>query len=244
MLEKIQLQNSEFYQIENISQNDNLLTINFSDETDIDSLLEDISIFSTITLFTRGNTLYGEISGFVTLYQKVDNHIIILSNDKSVYTPIEYTFTSDPVPTLEEIREYKINELSGICNQKIEEGISLEINEKTESFSYKTIDQTNIKDAYELAINTKLDVPYHANEQACKLYTAEQIAELYVKEKLNLIHHTTYFNQLKMYVLTLDSKDDINAIEYGQELTGEYLETYNTTMAQTKLIVQKFLKIN
>lgn len=45
MLEKIQLQNSEFYQIENISQNDNLLTINFSDETDIDSLLEDISIF-------------------------------------------------------------------------------------------------------------------------------------------------------------------------------------------------------
>lgn len=42
MLEKIQLQNSEFYQIENISQNDNLLTINFSDETDIDSLLEDM----------------------------------------------------------------------------------------------------------------------------------------------------------------------------------------------------------
>lgn len=39
-------------------------------------------------------------------------------------------------------------------------------------------------------------------------------------------------------MLTLDSKDDINAIEYGQELTGEYLETYNTTMAQTKLLMQ------
>ena len=244
MLEKIQLQNSEFYKIENISQNDNILTIKFFDEVDVNSLLDNTSIFNTITLFTRGNTLYGEISGFVTLYQRIDDHTIILSNDKSVCTPIEYPVIPDPEPTLEEMREYKINELSDICNQKIEEGISLEINEKTESFSYKTVDQTNIKDAYELAINTKLDVPYHANEQACKLYTAEQIAELYVKEKLNLTHHTTYFNQLKMYILTLDNKDDINAIEYGQELTGEYLETYNTTMAQTKLIVQKFLEIN
>ena len=244
MLEKIQLQNSEFYQIENISQNDNILTIKFSDEVDVNSLLDNTSIFNTITLFTRGNTLYGEISGFVTIYQRIDDHTIILSNDKSVCTPIEYPVIPDPEPTLEEVKDRKIIELSGICNQKIEEGISMEIDGKIESFSYKSVDQTNIKDAYELAVSTKLDVPYHANGQACKLYTAEQTAELYVKEKLNLTHHTTYFNQLKMYILTLDNKEDILAVEYGQELTGKYLEAYNIAMDQTKLIVQKFLEVN
>ena len=244
MLEQIQLQNSKFYQIEDILRNDNILTIKFSNEINVDALLDDMSIFNTIALFTRGKTLYGEIPGFVTLYQKVDNHTIILSNDKSVYNPDKYVIIPDPEPTLEETRERKIIELSGICNQKIEEGISIEIDGKTENFSYKTVDQTNIKDAYELAVSTKLDVPYHANGQACKLYTAEQTAELYVKEKLNLTHHTTYFNQLKMYILTLDDKESINNIEYGQKLTGKYLEAYNTAMDQTKLIVQKFLEIN
>ena len=59
---------------------------------------------------------------------------------------------------------------------------------------------------------------------------------------MNKMHHITYFNQLKMYISTLDDCDIINAIEYGVELTGEYLNTYNAAMLQAKTGMETLLK--
>ena len=55
------------------------------------------------------------------------------------------------------------------------------------------------------------------------------------------MHHITYFNQLKLYVNTLDSTYDVENIQYGDELIGIYLETYNNAMAQAKVGLETFM---
>lgn len=44
-------------------------------------------------------------------------------------------------------------------------------------------------------------------------------------QKMNKAHHITYTNQLKLYVCSLTNKEDVESVTYGQDLTGEYLDT-------------------
>lgn len=240
--EKILLKNDCSYPFEDISIYENLMTIIFSDDISINDLLLDMSNFDDIKILTRGDSVCAEYKDFNTVYKQND-HTLILSNDKTVYTepePLEPIV--EPELTLDEVKTRKITELSSACSQLIAKGVTMDIDGNEESFSYKDVDQTNIKDAFELAQQTQMDVPYHADNQGCKLYTIEQITKLYIKEKLNLTHHTTYFNQLKMFVLSMDDSDSVKAVKYGQDLTGKYLEGYNMIMNQATLIIQKLVE--
>ena len=51
----------------------------------------------------------------------------------------------------------------------------------------------------------------------------------------------TYHNQLKQYVMTLDDPAAVKAVTYGQQLTGTYLEQYNTLMAEAQEQMQAVL---
>lgn len=46
-----------------------------------------------------------------------------------------------------------------------------------------------------------------------------------------------------MYISTLNDSNTINAIEYGIELTGNYLDTYNAAIAQAKIGMEILLKV-
>lgn len=239
--EKILLKNDCSYSFEDISIYENLMTIIFSDDVSMNDLLLDMSNFDIIKILTRGDSVCAEYKDFNTVY-KQDDHTLILSNNKTVYTePKPLKPIVEPELTLDEVKTRKITELSSVCSQLIAKGITMDIDGNEESFSYKDVDQTNIKDAFELAQQTQMEVPYHADNHGCKLYTIEQITELYIKEKLNLTHHTTYFNQLKMFVLSMGDIDSVKAVKYGQDLTDKYLEGYNMIMNQATLIIQKLV---
>lgn len=131
----------------------------------------------------------------------------------------------------------KLQELS----EKCQEGIISGIEYNGEHFSYTLTDQNNISNTFQLAMSTGLDVPYHADGQDCRLYSKEEIASIYFAQETNVTHHTTYYNQLKQYVLTLTTKEELDSIEYGQELTGTYLETYNEIMEQASIIATTYV---
>lgn len=130
----------------------------------------------------------------------------------------------------------KIQEISIRCQESITNGIEID----GEHFSYSLTDQNNISNIFQLAMSTGLDVPYHADGKDCRLYTKEEIMNIYFSQETNVTHHTTYYNQLKQYVLTLTTKEEVNSVEYGQELTGIYLETYNEIMEQASAIATAF----
>lgn len=143
--------------------------------------------------------------------------------------------------TLEEAREIKIAELAATCEQMIVAGVDVEIGDEIEHFSYTNEDQANIDDLVNMVTSTGLDQPYHADNKICKLYTPAQIFAIYSAEKVNKTHHITYNNSLKACILDLDTKEAIEAVEYGQNLTGKYLENYNAMMAQAKAITEAVL---
>lgn len=248
--EKIQLTNDEKYEFDDISIYGNVMTIRLDEKVDMTSLLEDMSIFNVILILTRSETVCAEYHSFNTVYRKdEETNTLWLSNDESIYVEPEEPDISTPSepekpaePTLEEIKNTKIEEISKACNFNIVHGAYMEVDGEMQLFSYKPEDQSNLISALQLSIATQMSMPYHADGENCRLFTPEEITTLYVNEMTNLTHHQTYTNQMKMYINSLENKEDIESIFYGVELTGEYLDTYNMIMEQSKLVVQKYLE--
>ena len=216
------------------------LTFIFENNTMIDDFISDIHN-APIRMYTAGyggnrGVLCGEFVDWDTVYLRDNSsNKVVLSDNGDVWTP---TIEPQPIaPTLQEVKTGKITQLRSICHQMIEAGVDVEIDGTTQHFSYTTEDQNNIKDAFDLAYQTGLSVPYHADGCSCALYTPEQISMIFILNKTNLTHHTTYFNQLRMYVESLDNATTINSIQYGDPLTGEYLTDYTAMMAQAQLVI-------
>ena len=186
-----------------------------------------------------------DYSDYTTVYGEIENGVHF-SNDGSVRpeiipdtdTDIEYV---PYIPTLDEAKAIKINELSNICNFMIINGVDINIDGALEHFSYKEEDQVNIKEIFDLAVQTNVPMYYHADSESCKLYTVEQIINLYATATTNKMHHITYYNQLKEYVNDLESVEDVQNVEYGQDLFGTYLDTYNASMYQAQLVLEALL---
>lgn len=187
--------------------------------------------------------IQAEYPDYITVYRTYEDDVnrIEFSNDGSVYVEPVIPTPEPYVPTLEEVKSMKINDLSYICNSAIVDGVNVEIDGAVEHFSYKDEDQVNIKELFDLAISTNVPMYYHADGESCKLYTVEQIIELYATATTNKMHHTTYYNQLRLYIETLETTEEVEAIGYGVELTGEYLDTYNASMAQSQLVLEALL---
>ena len=198
-----------------------------------DILLSGFEVLNERTFENQSDDYY---HGYTTLYRDIDENTVILSNDGSVYVePEPFPEPKPYVPTLEEVKDLKIQSLSSICKQSIINGVDVEIDGVVEHFSYGEEDQVNIKELFDLAMQTNVPLYYHADGESCKLYTVEQIVNIYTTNATNKMHHITYFNQLKLYVNTLETNEDVESVNYGDELTGEYLKTYNDAMVQANV---------
>lgn len=245
-MQKIRFNESEINYNVNLSlQNDRIICV-FDNEKDAESAPIENGF---VEINEHNGITQSDYSNYKYIYKKgADNKTYILTvNADDIYVEPEIVDDNAQdvqlVPTLEEIKASKIQSLSSICNHLITDGVDIEINGEIKHFSYKDEDQVNIKEIFDLAIQTNVPMYYHADGESCKLYTVEQIATIYISNATNKMHHITYFNQLKLYVETLTSADDVNNITYGDELTGEYLNIYNDAMAQAKLSIETLLKV-
>jgi hypothetical protein len=135
----------------------------------------------------------------------------------------------------------KLAEISTACNTAIIAGIDY----NGKHFSYDNDDQKNINNAVQLAMRTGLGVPYHADGENCEVFSKEDIIAIYVAEETNLTLNTTYHNQLKLYVQTLGTKAEVEAVKYGEtELVGSYKEAYDAMIAQVNLVIKNFVGKN
>lgn len=209
---------------------------------DFGDIKEDMFSEGFMELNEHNNIEQGEYQEYKYVY-KVDtdcnSYILTKDADDKYIEPIETPITETPheeyIPSLDEVKKQKINSLSYICNKKIVDGVDVAIDGETEHFSYKDEDQVNIKELFDLATQSKVALYYHADGLSCKLYTVEEIIDIYTSNAINKMHHITYFNQLKLYIESLDDIDSVKEIEYGDELSGDYLSTYNEAMKQAEL---------
>lgn len=173
--------------------------------------------------------LYLEHNGFVKV---VSTNPVVIEADTEAWEAWKAE-QPDPIKT---IKEAKLKELSNACNEAINAGTKVQLSEETiESFTYGLVDQSNISEMFNAMLLGATEYPYHANDDNCRMYSAQDIMTIYATLSTYKTGQTTYHNQLKQYVKTLTTQEEIEAVVYGQELTGEYLEKYNELMAQAKV---------
>lgn len=189
------------------------------------------------------DSIMADYSDYKTIYvESTDNAYYLSTGDKYVEPTPENPEPTEPIiETLENIKTNKISELNTICNKMITSGVDVEIDGKTEHFSYTIEDQANIDDIAQMAKSTNMEQSYHCDNGSCKLYTVEEITKIYMTQKMNKAHNITYANQLKLYVKSLKEKAEVESIAYGQDLTGEYLNTYNTIMEHEQSVAKAFI---
>ena len=153
---------------------------------------------------------------------------------RQLYEGNVLTLTNAPEqPTdLEALRENKAAELSAACEQAIVAGLDIQLpGGETEHFDYSERDQLNIKEMFDAVRMGATMYPYQSEDGQCRTYTAAEILTIYPALAGNKTGQLTYYHQLKEYINTLETAGEIEAVTYGQPLTGQYLEHYTQMMA-------------
>lgn len=136
----------------------------------------------------------------------------------------------------------KLSSLSNSCNEQITNGAEITLSDESKKiFSYSIEDQANVSEMFNAIVMGATSYPYHANGEGCKMYSAEDIVKIYSTLTALKTSQVTYYNQLREYTKTLEFVPDIQAVIYGQELTGTYLETYNELIQNAAIEMQKVL---
>ena len=125
----------------------------------------------------------------------------------------------------------KLAEISKVCNAVIVAGVDITLGDETVHFNLSIEDQSNINNLFRVVELGGTEYPYQADGGVCRIYSAQEIAQIYLAAQTLITTQTTYHNTLKAYVQSLSDADDIKAVYYGMELPDEYAQEMNSKLA-------------
>ena len=141
--------------------------------------------------------------------------------DQDFNEEIIYEIDSVKQSSLDFIRSSKLNEMSYQCKKTIENGFDLELRGATHHYSLTTQDQLNLMSLGTMA-QTSNEIPYHADGEEVIFYTSEEINQIIAAANTFKTYQTTYYNSLKAYINSLETIEEISAIEYGIEIPEKF----------------------
>ena len=148
-----------------------------------------------------------------------------ISMDNGYYTVYEYGEVPEPTPepepvkpTIDEVRQSKLDKMSSSCEQVIYSGVDVELSVGKKHFSLTANDQTNIDGIFSAITLGATEYPYHADGEPCEMYSASDIMALYIAAKGFVTQQTTYCNALRQWIKREDKIETISAIRYGDTL--------------------------
>ena len=136
--------------------------------------------------------------------------------------------------------ENKIKELTEISDSTIYEGTDVLLSDGyRKRFTYTLKDQADVSDMFNAVLLGMSSYIYHADDEDCEVYSSKDILSIYSALSSYKTAQKTYLNQLCRYVKTLSKISEIKNVSYGQALTGDYLNKYNTLIASAQTEMQK-----
>lgn len=177
---------------------------------------------SGFTLSREGKTWKGDYSDYTTVYRKVEGGVQF-SNDGSVYIPPEPVPEPEPyVPTLEEVQEMKVAEMEAVKQQLIQAGFDVILADgtTTEHFTLTIEEQIELSALQQKVKDGVPQLPWHIEDESehCKFYANEDMALIVEAAFAHKSWHRTYFQDLRIYIRSLDSKEAVDAVTYGMEI--------------------------
>lgn len=115
-----------------------------------------------------------------------------------------------------QVREAKKEEIGLACSAAIYAGIDV----GGKHFSLTEHDQTEIMAQYTFVKEGAEAVPYHADGELCRMFTAEEFTAISEAATAHIFYHRTYCNHVNAWIART-GLDDLEAITYGAELPAD-----------------------
>lgn len=175
--------------------------------------------YTTVSIIAIDDSEYDAL---FEAFQTQEEVAIEADEDATEYPELNET-DNDTQVTVEFVREMKIAEMSKACNRAIVNGIDVVLSDgNTHHFSLEVEDQIKIQALALKAQSGEKILFWHEDNKPCKFYNAEDILRIYSGLETTQTKHTTYFNSLKMYILSLNDIDTIKGIYYGIDIPEQY----------------------
>lgn len=147
-----------------------------------------------------------------------------LSSDGSVYCEPEQS-REEYVPTLEDVKEMKITEMNAMQQRLIKTGIDVTLTDgSVEHFTLTDHDQTSLMGLQSQVATGTEQIPWHTSDEAehCKFYSNADMALITSAAMAWVTWHVTYFRDLRIYIRSLQTEEEVEAIPYGIYIPEEY----------------------
>lgn len=232
------LESEKIYKVIVIPESDTLVTVKFDNEKEVSTAGFDLfdDRFCAVDI---GGDFYHE---FTTIYRNDDTTAEYngyqLSKDGSVYEEPE---PPEPyVPTLEEVQKAKVSEMNAAQQQIVAYGCEVELTDGTkERFTLTTNDQLSLNALSVKTLEGMQIVPWHPADESvhCKFYSEEDMKKITDACMNWVAYHVTYFRDLRIYIRSLQDKNTINAIQYGDSIpTGYQSEVLQSMLAERAIV--------
>lgn len=209
-----------------------------------------LSAHATTIWHLLGRPAFPESRGYITCqYTEIDKDEYeslrdALDRDDEDDTPVdpEPDVPDVPDPTdpdsVAVIKEAKLRSISKAENDTITSGFDVVLSDgKPHHFSLTVQDQLNLITLKEMVKSGAQEVPYHADNELCVKFSAEDITSVINTATLFKKYHETYHNSLKAYVQSLTSVADLDKVTYGMDIPEEFQsEVYKEMINELKML--------
>lgn len=107
----------------------------------------------------------------------------------------------------------------------IQAGVQVTLSNGTEEhFTLSGQDQTSLMGLQTQVATGADNIPWHTSDQAqhCKYYSNADMALIVTAAMQYVTYHVTYFRDPRIYIRSLEEKEDVNAVFYGMPIPLEY----------------------
>lgn len=136
-----------------------------------------------------------------------------------------FTAQTRYIPPLSEIQETKVAEMNAMQQRVISGGVDVFLSDgQTHHFSLTTNDQLSIMGSVAADITSIKGTPWHIADESvhCRYFSEEDMKLISSAAYQWVLYHVTYFRDLRIYIRSMISKSEVEAVTYGIAIPDEY----------------------
>ncbi len=181
-----------------------------------------INPLSTKYDYTNAQVIAIDEKEYNTLFEAIEkNEEIVVEPEMPVVQKPEVDPNTEI--TVDYVKGVKIAEMNNACNLTITSGFDIVLSDgETYHFSLTTQDQLNLITLSSMVTSGETQIPYHADGELCKFYSAEDINSIITMATQFKTFQVSYFNALKAYIETMEDIETISKVTYGIEIPIEH----------------------
>ena len=148
--------------------------------------------------------------------------------------------------SLEDYKEWKIDQLSEMGEATIFAGTDVELTDGTvKNFTYDLEDQSNLLNAIfiiQALDDLTITIPYHGHGEPCELYSALDVLATYISLQIFSTTVQTLTNMRINWVRSCATKDEVRAIEFDTPLPEDWQARADAVLIPAMTIVNELKK--